>query len=121
MKKRNSYNFKKFLNLADIVIREDDAINFINKILIYNDRLNIKNIPINYIGFEMILDNYTNGLPEEELIKNVIPFIISHYDNPHQINYIKNHLDVNNFNIYGSSYVEIIQYINKMLDNSDID
>ncbi len=121
MKKRNALNFKKFLNLVDSVIREDDTINFINKILIYNDRLSIKNIPKNYIGFDMILDNYNNGIPEEELNKYVIPFIISHYENPHQINYIKKHLDVNTFNIYGTSYVEIMQYIDKILDNSDID
>ncbi len=121
MKARTVFNMKRLLNLSDIVIREEHANSFISKLLTYNEKLNIKNIPKNYIGFEMILDNYYNGIPEEELKKNVIPFICSHYENPNEINFIKKTVDINNFNIYATSYLEMIQYINKMLENSNID
>ncbi len=120
MKTRTVFNMKKLLNLSDSVIRENIANNFITKLLTYNEKLNIKNIPKNYIGFEMILDNYNSGIPEEEFKKNVIPFICSHYDNPDELDCIKKKVDINNFNIYASSYFEMIQYINKILEPVDI-
>ncbi len=120
MKTRTAYNMKKLLNLSDVVIREQIATNFISKLLTYNEKLNIKNIPKNYIGFEMVLDNYNSGIPEEEFKKNVIPFICSHYDNPIEIECIKKQVDINNFNIYATSYFEMIQFINKILEQVDI-
>jgi hypothetical protein len=119
MKTRTVYNMKKLLNLSDVVIRDHIANNFISKLLTYNEKLNIKNIPKNYIGFEMILDNYNSGIPEEEFKKNIIPFICSHYENPIEIECIKKQVDINNFNIYATSYFEMVQYINKILENID--
>jgi len=116
MKTRTVYNMKKLLNLSDSVIRESIANNFITKLLIYNEKINIKNIPKNYIGFEMLLDNFNSGIPDEEFKKNIMPFICSHYDNPIELDIIKKKVDINNFNIYASSYFEMIQFINKILE-----
>jgi hypothetical protein len=120
MKTRTAYNMKKLLNLSDVVIREHIANNFVTKLLTYNEKLNIKTIPKNYIGFELILDNYNSGIPEEEFKKYIIPFICSHYDNPDELECIKKTVDINNFNIYATSYFEMIQYINKILESLDI-
>ena len=35
-------------------------------------------------------------------------------------NYIKHNFTIENLNIFGTSYYEIIQYINKMLDENDL-
>ncbi len=116
MKTRTAYNMKKLLNLSDVVIREHIANNFVTKLLTYNEKINIKTIPKNYIGFEMIMDNYNSGIPEEEFKKNIIPFICYHYDNPDEIECIKKKVDMNSFNIYATSYFEMIQYVNKILE-----
>jgi len=120
MKTKTIFNLKKLLNLVDSVIREDMAINLINKLIIYNDKINIKTLPNNYIGFEMILENYNNGIPEDELKKNIIPFICAHFKNIEEIEYIKSHVDIKNFNIYATSYFDMCQYINKMLLEADL-
>ncbi len=120
MKTRTVFNMKKLLNLNDGIITDIIATNFINKIIIYNEKLDIKKIPKNYIGYDMILDNYNNGISEEEFKKNVMPFICSHYKLLEEVNHIKQHLRISDFNIYGTSYFEIIQFINKMLEESDL-
>ncbi len=120
IKTRTVFNMKKLLHLADSVITENIAHNFIYKIITYNEKLDIKKIPKNYIGFEMILDNYNSGIQEEEFKKNVIPFICEHYNNIEEVNYIKSRLLINDFNIYGTSYTETIQFVNKILDVADL-
>jgi hypothetical protein len=125
IKTRTNYNMKKLLNSIneynnDSIIREQIAIEFINKLFTYNEKLDIKTLPKNYIGYELLLDNYNSGIKEEEFKKNVIPFICSHYKQLEEVEHIKQHLTMNNFNIFGSSYYEIIQFVNKMLEESDI-
>jgi hypothetical protein len=120
IKTRTIFNMKKLLHLTDIVITENTAYNLIYKIITYNEKLDIKKLPKNYIGFDMILDNYNNGIQEEEFKINIIPFICSHYNNIEEVNYIKARLSINDFNIYGTSYIETIQFINKMLEEADL-
>jgi hypothetical protein len=105
MKVKSIANIKRLLNLTDCVVNENSINLFLNKIFTYNEKLDIKKIPKNYIGYQMVLDNYNSGLPEEEFEKTVLPFL----------NTTKNKLTINEFNIYSSSYFEILQYINNKL------
>lgn len=120
IKTRTVYNMKKLLDIKNGIITESIAIEFITKLFTYNEKLDIKTLPKNYIGYELLLDNYNSGIQEEEFKKSVVPFIYSHYKNIEEVEYIKQHLSMNNFNIFGSSYYEIIQFVNKMLEENDI-
>ncbi len=120
IKKRTAYNMKKWLNNTDSMIKEQNALEFITKLFTYNEKLDIKTLPKNYIGYELLLDNYNSGIQEEEFNKSIIPFICSHYKNIEEVNYIKEHFTISHFNIFGSSYYEILQFINKMLEENDI-
>ncbi len=119
IKARTAYNIKKLLN-CDSLIKECNANDFINKLFTYNEKLDIKTLPRNYIGYELLMDNYNSGIQEEEFKKSVIPFICFHYKRLEEVEYIKQHFTINHFNIFGSSYYEIIQFINKLLDENDL-
>lgn len=120
IKTRTTNNMKKFLNINDCMITEPIAIDFITKLFIYNEKLDIKTLPRNYIGYELLLNNYNSGIQEEEFKKCIMPYICSHYKNIEEVNYIKERLTINNFNIFGTSYYEMLQFVNKMLEENDI-
>jgi hypothetical protein len=120
IKTRTVYNMKKLLDIKNGIITESIAIEFITKLFTYNEKLDIKTLPKNYIGYDLLLDNFNSGIQEEEFKKNIIPFICSHYENPDEIECIKKQVDINNFNIYATSYFEMIQFINKILEQVDI-
>jgi hypothetical protein len=120
IKTRTVYNMKKWLNNTDSMIREPNAMEFITKLFTYNEKLDIKILPKNYIGYELLLDNYNSGIQEEEFKKSVMPFICSHYKKIEEVNNIKEKFTINNFNIFGTSYYEILQYINKILEESGL-
>ena len=111
---------KKLLDIKNGIITESIASEFITKLFTYNEKLDIKSLPKNYIGYELLLDNYNSGIKEEEFKKNILPFIYSHYKLLEEVEYIKKNLTINNFNIFGSSYFEIIQFVNNMLEENDI-
>ncbi len=122
MKTRTVLNIKKMLEneLTDSMISEVIANKFVDKMLIYNEKIDIKKIPKNYIGYEMLMDNYNNGIKEYEFKKIVLPFLCSHYKDIEEVDYIKSHLTITDFNIFNTSYYEIIQFINKMLENINV-
>ncbi len=119
IKTRTAYNIKKLLNCDSIII-ESTANEFINKLFTYNEKLDIKTLPKNYIGYELLMDNYNSGIQEEEFKKTVIPFIYSHFKRIEEVEHIKQYFTISHFNIFGTSYYEIIQFINKMLDENDL-
>ncbi len=119
IKTRTAYNIKKLLN-CDSMIKETTANDFINKLFTYNEKIDIKSLPRNCIGYELLMDNYNNGIQEEEFKKSVVPFICSHFKRIEEVEYIKQNFTINHFNIFGTSYYEIIQFINKMLDENDL-
>ena len=119
IKTRTAYNIKKLLN-CDNIIKETNANDFINKLFTYNEKLDIKTLPKNYIGYELLMDNYNSGIQEEEFKKSVVPFICSHFKRLEEVEYIKQYFTISHFNIFGTSYYEIIQFVNKMLEENDI-
>ena len=119
MKARTAYNIKKLLN-CDSIIKEENACDFINKLFTYNEKLDIKSLPRNYIGYELLMNNYNSGLAEEEFKKIVVPYICAHYKKLEEIEHIKQNFTMNHLNIFGTSYSEMIQFIDKMLEESDL-
>jgi hypothetical protein len=120
IKKRTFNNMKKLLNKIDNnMITEQIALDFTTKIFTYNEKLDIKTLPKNYIGYDLLLDNYNSGIQEEEFKKSIVPFICSHYKILEEVNHIKQHLHMNDFNVFGTSYYEIIQFVNRILEESD--
>ncbi len=115
MKNKTILNVKKMLNLSDSMISENNVDEFIYKIFTYNEKIDLKKLPINYIGFEMIMNNVNSGLYEDEFKKLMIPFLCNNY-NIDEINYIKDNLTIENFKIYCTSYYETIQFIDKMIE-----
>ena len=61
----------------------------------YNEKLDIKILPKNYIGYDLLLDNYNSGIKEEEFNKYIVPFICSHYKLLEEVNHIKQHFITN--------------------------
>jgi hypothetical protein len=123
IKTRTITNMKKLLNKIDNCkddITENIANEFINKLFTYNEKLDIKTLPKNYIGYELLMDNYNSGIQEDEFKKTVVPFICSHFKKIEEVEYIKQYFTINHFNIFGTSYYEIIQFIYKILDENDL-
>ena len=59
---------KKLLELKDCMLTEPIAIEFITKLFTYNEKLDIKTLPKNYIGYEFTFDSKT-VFPFSELTK----------------------------------------------------
>jgi hypothetical protein len=68
-------NYDRNKSLVKYIV--DDKINFIDKLLKYNDKLNINNIPLNNLGFILMYEKFINGLYEYDKI--VEPFINRYY------------------------------------------
>ena len=62
---------------------EPTILNFLIKIFLYNERLNIMNISLDKYGFEKIKNNMINGVFDVEFHKLWKPFILK-YINFHQ-------------------------------------
>ena len=54
---------------------------FIDKLLLYNDKLEVRNIPKNNLGFDHILVKFNNGIKEQEFQKTIKPFILKMKEN----------------------------------------
>ena len=48
---------------------------FINKLLVYNEKINMQTLPINNLGFNKIYNNFKYGIKLNEFNKNIILFI----------------------------------------------
>lgn len=103
-------NIKLLLNLTEDEIIRSHISNFIYKLFSYNEQLNVNNLPLNYIGFEMVMCNYKNGIAKYEFNNTIIPFICMHFKNQTEINYIKSNYTMNEFNTC-TSYDNMVECI----------
>jgi hypothetical protein len=108
-------NTKKYLKLSDCKVDKDTAYNMINMLHIYNDKLDIKTVPLNYIGFDMIMNNINCGIGEDE-IKIFIDFISKQYTSE-EIKYIKEKITYDQFLISCTTYDDTIEYIDKIMED----
>ena len=101
-------------------------LNLINRLIIYNEKININKIPCNYIGFDIVYNNYMNGIKKIEFEKNVKPFIISHISEDTSIKdtsikVILLKISFKTFNKYCTSYHNMIYYMKDILEENNID
>lgn len=109
-------NTKKYLKLSDCKVDKDAAYNMINMLHIYNDKLDIKTVPLNYIGFDMIMNNINCGIGEDEIKKVFIDFISKQYT-LEEIKYIKEKITYDQFIVSCTTYDDTIQYIDKIMED----
>ena len=111
---------KEWIEIDSITI--DMMYCIINKIISYNEKINLSNIPSNYIGFDIIHNNFKNGIKRLEFNKIVLPFISNHfsYNNNHIFKIIEMQLTIEKYNKYCNSYYDMLYYIKDIIKyNSD--
>ena len=118
IKNKSPQQIKKYLNKTGDIIEKDDAYTFVNMLFIYNDKLDIRKLPYNYIGFEMVMNNYNNGIIEDELNKSVLEFIASHFMN--MTKQIKDTITLDIFTNNCTTYQETLNYVQRILTESEI-
>lgn len=109
-------NTKKYLKLTDCKVARDNAFNLVNMLHMYNDKLDIKNVPFNYIGYDMIINNINCGIGEDEFKKIFIDFISKRYTGD-ETKYIKEQMTYDQFIISCTTFDDTLQYIDKILEN----
>lgn len=118
IKHKSPQQIKKYLHKTCDLIEKDDAYTFVNMLFIYNDKLDIRRLPYNYIGFEMVMNNYNNGINEDELNKSVLEFIASHFINITK--QMKDSITLDIFTNNCTTYQETLNYVQRILNESDV-
>jgi hypothetical protein len=111
-------NIKKWIQYDKIT--NENMIDIIKKILCYNEKLNVNNIPINYLGFTIICNNYINGDSETEFNNLVKPFILSHIHNKHVVKQIIDDIIYEDFNKSFGTYYDMFIYLKNILVKNEI-
>ena len=120
---------KKCSNINDS--KEDILKNFIKKIFIYNEKLDINNIPLDYFGFKLLKYKYLYGDEIIEIKNTIIPYLkriikkliknSTKYNNDYEtiiekLNYHLDNLDIYNFKKI-TSYNKILKYCKDLIKN----
>jgi len=98
----------------------NNILDLINRIIIYNEKININKIPCDYLGFDIVYNNYINGIKKIEFEKNIKPFIINHIIDKSILKTILHELTFEKFNNI-SSYYNMIQFIKDITLKNNID
>ena len=77
--KKYSDNLDKLLKNNNENNLKENLFNFLKKLLIFNDKININEIPLNNFGFELIMKNYYCGIDEIQFNREVKVFIYKLY------------------------------------------
>lgn len=128
------YFYKKYKiiisNENNIEYFNDSIQNILKKLLLYNDKLNINNIPLNTFGFELVKKNYNYGNKKNEfnnilkfikkLIKNIIENNFRYNSNEYNIlvsiNFIE-HFTLNDFDKNNYNFYDIIKKIKFLIED----
>ena len=84
---------------------------FIRKILVYNEKINLKKIPINYLGFSKLYSNYKSGVKSFEFKKNIIVFVKKLKSNITERLEVKTNLSFEYFKTNINSYYDLLIYL----------
>ena len=104
---------------VDIIKDENTMLFYINKLIVYNEKLNSNNIISNYLGFEIVYKNYISGIKKKEFNKLIKPFIINLIQDTKISQIVLNNICIDNFNIL--SYYDLCHYIENIMIQSNID
>lgn len=107
---------------------------FFRKVLIYNDKIRINNLPISKYTFDIIYKNYRSGIMEIEFNRYIVPFIKKILDYIVINNILSNNIkseelkniilkDINNytFNIKCTNFYETVLYIKDLLNDNNFE
>ena len=89
-------------SVASTQITNEVITNLLYRLFSYNEKLNVDTIPLNWLGYELVKNNYENGCKRIEFKKIVIPFI-SNYLLNNSNNHI-NQLTESDFNKHCSTF-----------------
>ena len=95
--------------------------NLIKCIFYYNEKININTIPCNYLGFDIVYNNYINGIKKIVFDKYIIPFVINHIKDKSSVKIILQDFTIEKFNKGGSSYYNMINLIRDIMIVYNID
>jgi len=84
-------------------------------IITYNEKINMSNVPCNYMGFEIIYNNYISGIKKNEFEKYIVPFISNHFSDKSILKIILEKISLENFNTMCTSYFDTIHYIKEIM------
>ena len=73
--KNYSDNLEKIFENNNENSLKDNLFNFLKKLLIYNDKLNVNEIPLNNFGYELVMKNYNCGIKKNQFNNEVKIFI----------------------------------------------
>jgi hypothetical protein len=96
--KRKNSDHDNFINNNE---NKEIIFTFFKKILLYNEKLNTDNVPLNNFGFNLINKKFTNGMKKYEFHNTVLPFIYKLYKS-----IINTHIDSNCDNYAKLLYME---------------
>ena len=72
--RRSTVEFNVLTNNDDNNLKEH-LFDFLKRLLVFNDKLNINKLPLNNFGFELVMKNYNNGIKEIQFNNEVKLFI----------------------------------------------
>ena len=92
---------------------DNNILNFLKKLLFYNDKLNVDRLPLNNFGFQILLKNYNSGIKKYEFDKRMLYFIKKIYKN-----IISNNFCINSYEYKILINVKIEDILNYNILNS---
>ena len=119
MTEKTVENLKEWIGTDEIT--KNIMYKIINKIICYNEKINIIYIPSNYIGFMIVYNNYINGVKEKEFEKVIKPFISNHISEKYLVEVIFYFMTNDTFNKYCKTYYDMFIYLKSILEVNKID
>lgn len=120
--KKTTDRVKEWLEIDEsIEISNDTMYRIINKLICYNDKLNINTVSSNYLGFTCVYNNYMNGIKNVEFHKLIVPFIVNHITDKSIVSLILQELTLDNFNTHCSSYYNLFIYLKTIMEKNKLD
>ena len=108
-------NLKEWIDLPN-----DTIYSVVNKIICYNEKLNINNIPSNYLGYMLVYNNYINGVKSKEF-ESIKQFITYHISDKSVLELVLKHINFDHFNNNCSSYYDLFIYLKTIMEDNKID
>ena len=116
---RTLENLKQWLELD--IISKDSMYLIVNRIICYNAKLNINNIPSNYLGYTIVYNNFINGVRKKEFESIIKPFISFHISDKSVLVLVLKTVNFDHFNKYCFTYYDMFVYLKTIMENNKID
>ena len=119
MTEKTVENLKEWIGTDEIT--KNIMYKIINKIICYNEKINIIYIPSNYIGFMIVYNNFINGISKIEFEKTIKPFISKHITDKKILEIILEITTCEFFNMFCKSYYDMFIYFKNIIEALNMD